>query len=92
MTAAAAAKDRGSAGYAESLRMFADAIRTGAYHAVGCNAEQGLANAVVAYAAQTAVRRRQRIVFDARWFSADDSTTPDDRPKDESLGKFAGLV
>jgi hypothetical protein len=92
VTAAAAAKDKGNAGFGESLRAFADAIRNRTHHAVGCDAAQGLANVVVAYAAQTAVRSKQRVVFDDRWFSAEDPATPDERPKDDSLGRFAGLV
>jgi predicted dehydrogenase len=90
--ASATNKAKVSVGYTESLQKFAAAVRLNRQDLVGCTGEQGLQVAVMALAAQQALRNGRRIPFESDWFNPESEKTPDPKPADQSLAKQARLA
>jgi predicted dehydrogenase len=78
-----------SRGFTEGLRSFAECIR--GRGTVACSGSQAVMSLVLSLAAQRAVKENKRIVLEQDWFKLDSVSTPDEKPKDLSIAKEAGL-
>jgi predicted dehydrogenase len=89
-SAAAAAKSSEvvSRGYKEELEHFAYCIRhPDAGQKLRCDGRVGLADAVMALAANVAIKQSQRLVFQDDWYKPESDVVPDAKPADASLAR-----